>query len=51
MQWKVENEGLNGIWIEIAQFAWRLDAQDFIDSMVSTRGYQAERFRIGEVTA
>lgn len=50
MNWKVENLGLHR-WIAVAQFAFHMDAQEYIDNMVRTRGYTPDKFRITEVYA
>ena len=52
MQWEVLNKiAGQPQWVVIAQFRWSLDAQDFIDNMVQTRGYREDNFRIAEVAS
>jgi hypothetical protein len=53
MNWQVENRALqmNESWVPIAQFLWKMDAEDFIQGMVRTRGYSEGSFRITEVSA
>lgn len=50
MQWEVLNKiAGQPQWVVIAQFRWSLDAQDFINTMVRSRGYHEDNFRIVEV--
>ncbi len=48
MNYAVENRPLDPRlpWTRIAEFLWRMDANDFVLSMVSTRGYDPANFRV-----
>lgn len=48
MQYRVLNKGLVD-WVEVAQFLWKMDADDFVVTMVETRGYAPEKFKIEEI--
>lgn len=51
MNWQVENRTIQAeeSWVPVAQFLWKMDAEDFILGMVRTRGYAEDTFRVTEV--